>query len=90
MKPIIEQLEEKRTKAKLGGGLVRQEAQHKKGKLTARERLDLFLDPGSFEEYDMFVQHRCYEFGMEQHEFPGDSVVTGWGTVNGRLVFVFS
>ncbi|HCY47128.1 MAG TPA: methylmalonyl-CoA carboxyltransferase, partial [Alphaproteobacteria bacterium] len=90
MKDIIEQLEERRATARLGGGRARHDAQHKKGKLTARERIELFLDPGSFEEYDMFVEHRCSDFGMDEQKYPGDSVVTGWGTVNGRIIFVFS
>ena len=90
MQDIIQQLEEKRDKARLGGGERRIEAQHKKGKLTARERIELLLDPGSFEEWDMFVGHRCTDFGMEEQTIPGDGVVTGYGTVNGRLIFVFS
>lgn len=90
MHDIIQMLEEKRAKARLGGGERRINAQHKKGKLTARERIDLFLDQGSFEEWDMFVEHRCTDFGMDQDHTPGDGVVTGYGTVNGRLVFVFS
>ena len=90
MKDVIRQLEEKRAAARLGGGQRRIEAQHAKGKLSARERLELLLDPGSFEEYDMFVEHRCLDFGMEKQKVPGDGVVTGWGTINGRLVFVFS
>jgi len=79
-----------REKARMGGGQKRIDAQHSKGKLTARERIDLLLDPGSFEEWDMFVEHRCTDFGMEQEHIPGDGVVIGYGTVNGRLVFVFS
>ncbi|WP_461519361.1 acyl-CoA carboxylase subunit beta [Porticoccus sp.] len=90
MHEIIAQLEEKREKARLGGGQKRIDAQHAKGKLSARERIDLLLDPGSFEEWDMFVEHRCTDFGMEQEHIPGDGVVIGYGTVNGRLVFVFS
>ena len=90
MHDIIEQLEKKRGGARLGGGRKRIDAQHAKGKLTARERLEILLDPGSFEEYDMFVEHRCLDFGMEKQKVPGDGVVTGWGTINGRLVFVFS
>ncbi|MBK8083542.1 MAG: acyl-CoA carboxylase subunit beta [Devosia sp.] len=90
MQNIIAALEEKRAEARLGGGQKRIDAQHAKGKLTARERLDVLLDPGSFEEYDMFVTHRAVEFGMEKTIIPGDGVVTGWGTVNGRLVYVFS
>ncbi|MCL2590368.1 MAG: acyl-CoA carboxylase subunit beta [Betaproteobacteria bacterium] len=91
MQDIIKQLDEKRAQACLGGGEKRIENQHKKGKLTARERIDLFLDEGSFEEWDMFKEHRCTEFGMDEAEkVPGDGVVTGYGTVNGRLVFIFS
>jgi propionyl-CoA carboxylase beta chain len=90
MQEIIRQLEEKREAARLGGGQRRIERQHAKGKLTARERIELFLDPDSFEEWDMFVEHRCNDFGMAEENVPGDGVVTGYGTVNGRLVFVFS
>eukprot|EP01037_Dinobryon_pediforme_P015609 gene15609-15758_t len=90
MKHILEQLEERRAEARLGGGQKRIDAQHKRGKLTARERIDLLLDHGSFEEFDMFVQHRCVDFGMENSKVPGDGVVTGWGTVNGRVVYVFA
>ncbi|NMG48243.1 methylmalonyl-CoA carboxyltransferase [Azoarcus communis] len=90
MQEIIRQLDEKRAKARLGGGQKRIDAQHAKGKLTARERIELFLDDGSFEEWDMFKEHRCAEFGMDADHVPGDGVVTGYGTVNGRLVFVFS
>jgi hypothetical protein len=90
MHDIIRQLEEKRRLARLGGGERRIEGQHKKGKLTARERIELLLDPSSFEEWDMFVEHRCSDFGMADQRIPGDGVVTGYGTVNGRLVFVFS
>ncbi|MCZ7564630.1 MAG: acyl-CoA carboxylase subunit beta [Burkholderiales bacterium] len=90
MHEIIEQLAEKRAAARLGGGTSRIEAQHAKGKLTARERLELLLDAGSFEEWDMFVEHRCTDFGMAEQKVPGDGVVTGHGTINGRLVFAFS
>jgi propionyl-CoA carboxylase beta chain len=90
MHDIIRQLDDKRSAARLGGGEKRIAAQHAKGKLTARERIELFLDPGSFEEWDMFKEHRCTDFGMEKQSLPGDGVVTGYGTVNGRLVFVFS
>ncbi|MGZ3253169.1 MAG: acyl-CoA carboxylase subunit beta [Burkholderiaceae bacterium] len=90
MHDIIRQLEEKRELARLGGGVKRIEAQHAKGKLTARERIELLLDPGSFEEWDMFVEHRCTDFGMEEQKIPGDGVVTGYGTINGRMVFIFS
>jgi propionyl-CoA carboxylase beta chain len=90
MKDILERLEDRRAEARLGGGEKRIAAQHARGKLTARERIDLLLDNGSFEEFDMFVQHRCDDFGMEKSKIPGDGVVTGWGTVNGRTVFVFA
>ncbi|CAN1555795.1 COG4799 Acetyl-CoA carboxylase, carboxyltransferase component (subunits alpha and beta) [Rhabdaerophilaceae bacterium] len=91
MKHILEQLELARSEARLGGGEKRIAAQHAKGKLTARERIALLLDEGSFEEFDMFVQHRCVDFGMDRApKTPGDGVVTGWGTVNGRTVFVFA
>jgi len=90
MKDILNQLEERRAAARLGGGERRIEAQHKKGKLTARERIELLLDEGSFEEFDMFKTHRCTDFGMEADKPAGDGVVTGWGTVNGRMVYVFS
>ncbi|MBB4478217.1 acyl-CoA carboxylase subunit beta [Rhizobium etli] len=90
MKEILEELERRRGIARLGGGKARIEAQHKRGKLTARERIDLFLDEGSFEEFDMFVEHRSTDFGMDKSRIAGDGVVTGWGTVNGRTVFVFA
>src|ERR1700754_99128 len=90
MKDILDTLEERRAEAKLGGGEARIVAQHKRGKLTARERIGLLLDKGSFEEFDMFVEHRCNDFGMEKQKVPGDGVVTGWGTINGRVVYVFS
>jgi propionyl-CoA carboxylase beta chain len=90
MQKIIAELEDKRAQARLGGGQKRIETQHSKGKLTARERLDVLLDPGSFEEYDMFVTHRARDFGMEDTIIPGDGVVTGWGTIDGRLCYVFS
>src|ERR1700709_100923 len=90
MKDILDTLEERRAGAKLGGGEKRIAAQHKRGKLTARERIDLLMDHGSFEEFDMFVEHRGTDFGMEKTKIPGDGVVTGWGTVNGRTVFVFA
>jgi propionyl-CoA carboxylase beta chain len=90
MHKIIETLEARRAEARLGGGQKRIDAQHAKGKLTARERLDVLLDPGSFEEYDMFVTHRARDFGMDETVIPGDGVVTGWGTINGRLTYVFS
>ena len=90
MKDILDRLEKRREEARLGGGKARIEAQHKRGKLTARERIELILDKGSFEEFDMFVEHRSNEFGMEKSKIPGDGVVTGWGTVNGRAVYLFS
>ena len=90
MHKIVDALEQRRAEARLGGGQRRIDAQHGKGKLTARERLDVLLDPGSFEEYDMFVTHRATDFGMGDTIIPGDGVVTGWGTINGRLTYVFS
>jgi propionyl-CoA carboxylase beta chain len=90
MKEVLEELEIRREKARAGGGARRIETQHKRGKLTARERLELLLDGGSFEEFDMYVEHRCTEFGMEGAKVPGDGVVTGWGTINGRVVYVFA
>ncbi len=90
MQKIIDALEQRRADARLGGGQRRIDTQHSKGKLTARERLDVLLDPDSFEEYDMFVTHRSTDFGMEKQVIPGDGVVTGWGTINGRMVYVFS
>lgn len=90
MSSTIQELERRREAARQGGGERRIAAQHAKGKLTARERLDVLLDEGSFEELDMFVEHNCTDFGMETQVVPGDGVVTGSGTVNGRLVFVFS
>jgi propionyl-CoA carboxylase beta chain len=90
MKDILDKLEQRREQARLGGGAARIEAQHKRGKLTARERVELLLDKGSFEEFDMFVEHRSSDFGMEKTKIPGDGVVTGWGTVNGRTVFLFA
>lgn len=86
----IKELVERRAAARLGGGQKRIDAQHQKGKLTARERLELLLDKGSFEEFDMFVQHRCTNFGMEKSRYDGDGVVTGMGTIDGRLVYVFA
>jgi propionyl-CoA carboxylase beta chain len=90
MREVLEQLESRRAEARLGGGKKRIEAQHGKGKLTARERVEVLLDEGSFEEFDMFVTHRAVDFGMAAQKYPGDGVVTGWGTINGRLVYVFS
>ena len=90
MKEILEQLENRRAQARLGGGQKRIDAQHAKGKLTARERIALLLDDNTFEEWDMFVEHRSSDFGMADNKIPGDGVVTGYGMINGRLVFVFS
>ncbi len=90
MKDILQELEDRRGAARLGGGQKRIDAQHSKGKLTARDRIELLLDEVSFEEFDMFVAHRCTDFGMENQRPAGDGVVTGWGTINGRMVYVFS
>lgn len=90
MQDIKSRLDEKRQQARAGGGEKRIAAQHARGKLTARERLDLLLDEGSFEEWDMLVEHTCDDFGMEKQRIPGDGVVTGFGSINGRLVYVFS
>src|SRR5579863_1710559 len=90
MSDILKRLDQKRAAARAGGGKRRVEAQHAKGKLTARERLEVLLDPGSFEEWDMFVEHRTEDFGMGEQKVPGDGVVTGYGTIDGKLVFVFS
>ncbi|MFD0987107.1 acyl-CoA carboxylase subunit beta [Methyloligella solikamskensis] len=90
MKEVLEELEIRREKARAGGGQKRIDAQHNRGKLTARERLELLLDDGSFEEFDMYVEHRCTDFGMQETKVPGDGVVTGWGTINGRVVYVFA
>ncbi len=90
MQTTLIELERRREAARMGGGPARIDAQHRKGRLTARERLDVLLDPHSFEELDMYVEHNCVDFGMESQKVPGDGVVTGSGTINGRLVFVFS
>ncbi|HWY61095.1 MAG TPA: acyl-CoA carboxylase subunit beta [Rhizomicrobium sp.] len=90
MKDILEELEKRRAQARAGGGQARIDAQHAKGKLTARERIEILLDSGSFEEFDMFVEHRGTEFGTEKNRIPGDGVVTGWGTINGRMVYVYA
>ena len=90
MQDIIDKLEEKRNAARLGGGQQRIDTQHAKGRLTARERIELLLDKDSFEEWDMFVEHRSSDFGMADNKIPGDGVVTGYGTIHGRLVFIFS
>ncbi|MBA5777945.1 acyl-CoA carboxylase subunit beta [Stappia sp. F7233] len=90
MKEVLAELERRRAIARVGGGEKRIEAQHGRGKLTARERIEVLLDEGSFEEFDMFKVHRCTDFGMGDSHIPGDGVVTGWGTINGRTVYVFS
>src|ERR1700747_519544 len=90
MKHISDKLEARRAAARAGGGKARIEAQHKRGKLTARERIELLMDRDSFEEFDMFVEHRSNDFGMEKTKIPGDGVVTGWGTINGRAVCLCS
>ena len=90
MHDIIRQLANKRDAARMGGGQKRVDAQHAKGKLSARERIELLLDTGSFEEWDMFKEHRCTDFGMADQQVPGDGVVIGYGTINGRLMFVYS
>ncbi|HEY5347029.1 MAG TPA: acyl-CoA carboxylase subunit beta [Rhizomicrobium sp.] len=90
MKKIITELEKRRAAARLGGGQARIDTQHARGKLTARERIDLLLDPESFEEYGMFVEHRGTDFGTDKDRIPGDGVVTGWGTINGRMVYVYA
>ncbi len=90
MQHILEELDRRREQARAGGGEKRVAAQHAKGKLTARERIDLLLDEDSFEEFDMFVEHRGTEFGMADQKISGDGVVTGWGTINGKVVYVFS
>src|SRR3989449_7384468 len=86
----VDELRRRKAQAREGGGKDRIQAQHKKGKLTARERLDLLLDPGSFVETDGFVEHRTTDFGMDAKRIPGDGVVTGHGSIDGRTVFVFS
>src|SRR5260370_22151737 len=86
----LEELHRLKEAATLGGGVKRIEAQHKKGKLTARERIDLLLDPGTFNELDMFVTHRSKDFGLDEQMIPGDGVVTGYGQIDGRLVYIFS
>src|SRR5437588_12994695 len=86
----LEELERRKRESELGGGEARIERQHKEGKLTARERITLLFDPGSFQEVDQLVVHRVVDFGMEKHRIPGDGVVVGYGTVQGRLVFAFA
>ncbi|CDZ63999.1 Hypothetical protein, partial CDS, partial [Neorhizobium galegae bv. orientalis] len=90
MRAVLGEVEKRRAEARLGGGEKRIEAQHAKGKLTARERIEVLLDEGSFEEFDMYVTHRAVDFGMDSQKVAGDGVVTGWGTINGRQVYVFS
>ncbi len=87
---MVTRVADRRAEAEAGGGPRRTQAQHAKGKLTARERIELLLDEGSFEEFDMFVAHRAVDFGMDAQKIPGDGVVTGWGTITGRAVFVFA
>ncbi|KAK3850418.1 hypothetical protein Pcinc_042878, partial [Petrolisthes cinctipes] len=87
---VRDDIQKKRSAALLGGGQKRIQGQHKKGKLTARERVELLCDSGSFVEFDMFAEHTCTDFGMEKQKYPGDSVVTGHGYIHGRLVYVFS
>ena len=89
-KTKIQQLTERKAQSRLGGGQARIDAQHKKGRLTARERLDLLLDKGSFREVDAFVVHRTHDFGLDEQKITGDSVVTVWGTIESRLVYVYS
>src|SRR3984885_10484068 len=90
MKHIIQELEERRQRARMGGGEARIASQHARGKLTARERLELLLDPNSFEEFDMFIEHRNKDFDADKTIIPGDGVVTGWGTINGRMTYVYA
>ena len=90
MKDVLAELEARRAEARQGGGAARVAAQHKRGKLTARERIEVLLDEGSFEEFDMFVEHRASEFGMAKQKIPGDGVVTGWGLIDGRPTFFFA
>ncbi|MGE4305543.1 MAG: carboxyl transferase domain-containing protein, partial [Novosphingobium sp.] len=90
MSANIAEMESRRAAAKMGGGQRRIDGQHAKGKLTARERLEVLLDEDSFEEMDLYVEHDCVDFGMQDQKIPGDGVVTGSGTINGRLVYVFS
>ena len=90
MQEVIEHLARKRKEASLGGGQKRIDAQHKKGKLTARERIEILVDDDTFEEWDTFVEHRCTDFDIDKEHIPGDGVVTGYGTINGRLIFLYS
>ena len=86
----LDHLKKLRAEARLGGGQKRIDKIHAEGRKTARERIETLLDPGSFEEFDMFKAHRCRDFGMEEKQFPGDGVVTGYGTINNRFVYVFA
>jgi len=88
MTKILDELENRRREARQGGGKTRVAAQHKKGKLTARERIEVLVDPGSFEEFDMFVKHRCNDFGLDGDSYPGDGVITGWATINGQIIYL--
>ena len=90
MRDIVKELKQKKERARISGGLKRQAAQHAKGKLTARERIEVLADKGSFVEYDMFVEHRSSDFGMEKNKIPGDGVVTGNCKINGRPVLIYS
>ena len=86
----LDELRRRKAQSEAGGGAQRIDAQHNRGKMTARERLEILLDEGSFQEVDALVEHRCTDFGMEKQRPSGDGVVTGWGTINGRMVYVFS
>jgi propionyl-CoA carboxylase beta chain len=88
--PKIKRLRETKAQSRVGGGVDRIEAQHARGRLTARERIDLLLDKGSFREVDPYVVHRTRDFNLDKQKYLGDSVVTGWGTIEGRLVYIFS
>jgi propionyl-CoA carboxylase beta chain len=90
MRGVLAELQNRREAAWAGGGERRTKVQHERGKLTARERLAVLLDEATFEEFDMYVEHRCNDFGMDETRMPGDGVVTGWGTINGRPVYVFA
>ena len=86
----IQELLDKRAEARLGGGQKRIDSQHAKGKYTARERINMLLDEGSFEEFDMFLTHRTTDFGLDKQQYLGDGVVTGYGTIEGRVVYVYA
>ncbi|HUL39981.1 MAG TPA: carboxyl transferase domain-containing protein, partial [Methanomassiliicoccales archaeon] len=86
----IKELKELKRKSRIGGGSERIERQHRQGKMTARERIEAILDPGSFVELDAFLTHQCHDFGMERNRIPGDGVVTGHGTIDGRQVYIFA